>query len=191
MLVVDDPVAAGLVRSLTRPGGNLTGVSTFIPDLVGKRLQLLQELVPKASRVAVLGHGADPAVGRAFLEAERAGAMLRLKVAELAARAGLPAVYGLRDYVTAGGLIAYAPDFVETNFRGGILAGKILKGAGPGDLPIERSTKFEMAVNLKTAKTLGLAIPQAVLRAVARPERKLLPQGVGGHAGGARRVPAC
>lgn len=80
MLVADDPVAAGLVPSLTRPGGNLTGVFTFIPDLVGKRLQLLQELVPKASRVAVLGHGADPAVGRAFLEAERAGATLRLAV---------------------------------------------------------------------------------------------------------------
>ena len=204
MLVADDPVGAGLVPSLTRPGGNMTGVSTFIPDLVGKRLQLLQELVPKASRVAVLGHGADSAVGRAFLEAERAGAVLRLavaaykvleptdlesafaaiaksrpdgllvlqnfwmfphraKVAEFAARSGLPAVYGLKDYVTAGGLIAYAPDFLETYGRAGSIAGKILKGARPGDIPIERSTKFEMALNLKTAKALGLAIPQAVL----------------------------
>jgi putative tryptophan/tyrosine transport system substrate-binding protein len=202
MLVADDPVTAGLVPSLTRPGGNMTGISTFIPDLVGKRLQLLQELVPRASRVAVLGHGADPAVGRAFLEAERAGAVLRLaveaykvreptdlepalaaitksrpdgllvlqnfwmfphraKVAEFAARSGLPAVYGLKDYVTAGGLIAYAPDFIETYGRAGHIAGKILKGAKPGDLPIERSTKFEMTVNLKTAKGLGLAIPQA------------------------------
>jgi len=203
MLVADDPVTAGLVPSLSRSGGNLTGVSTFIPDLVGKRLELLQELVPKATRVAILGHAADPAVGRAFPEADRAGAVLRLaveaykvreltdlepvlaaiaksgpdgllvlqnfwmfphraKLAEFAARSGLPAVYGLKDYVIAGGLIAYAPDFAETYWRAGSLAGKILKGAKPGDIPIERSTKFEMAVNLKTAKALGLTIPQAV-----------------------------
>jgi ABC-type uncharacterized transport system substrate-binding protein len=87
----------------------------------------------------------------------------RAKLAEFAARSGLLAVYGLKDYVVAGGLIAYAPDFVEVYGRAGSLAGKILKGAKPGDLPIERTTKFEMAVNLKTAKALGLTIPPAAL----------------------------
>ena len=204
MAVGDDPVEGGLVPNLTRPGSNLTGFSTFQPDLVGKRLQLLKELVPTLSRVAVLGHATDPMVGRAFNEAEKASASSRFtvraykaaeptelegvfmkiasdrpqgllvlhnfwmfrnreKVTELTARSGLPALYGLRDYVLAGGLISYAPDYREGFVRIAAYVDKILKGAKPGDLPIERATKFDLVINLKTAKTLGLTIPPSLL----------------------------
>ena len=204
MAVGDDPVEAGLVPNLTRPGSNLTGLSTFQPDLVGKRLQLLKELVPTLSRVAILGHATDPMVSRAFNEAEKASAALRLtvrayraaeptelegvfvkiasdraqgllvlqnfwmfrnreKVTELTTRSGLPAVYGLRDYVLAGGLMSYAPDYREAFVRVAAYVDKILKGAKPGDLPIERATKFELVVNGKTARAIGLTVPQSIL----------------------------
>ena len=204
MVVGDDPVEAGLVPSLTRPGSNLTGFSTFQPDLIGKRLQLLKELVPTLSHVAVLGHATDPMVDRAFNEAEKASATLRLtvraykaaeptelesvftkivsdrpqgllvlqnfwmfrnreKVVELTTRSGLPALYGLRDYVLAGGLMSYAPDYREGFVRVAAYVDKILKGAKPGDLPIERTTKFELVVNGKTARAIGLTLPQSIL----------------------------
>jgi ABC-type uncharacterized transport system substrate-binding protein len=204
MLVGDDPVEAGLVASLTQPGSNVTGFSTFQPDLVGKRLQLLKELVPTLSRVAVLGHATDPMVDRAFKEAEKASATLRLtvhaykaaeptelegvfmkivsdrpqgllvlqnfwmfrnreKVVELTTRSGLPAIYGLRDYVLAGGLMSYAPDYREALVRVAAYTDKILKGAKPGDLPIERTTKFELVVSGKAARAIGLTLPQSVL----------------------------
>ena len=205
MLVGEDPVAAGFAASLTRPDGNVTGISTFQPDLVAKRLQLLQELVPGVSRIAVLGHAADPMVDRAFIEAEKASHFLKLtvrtvkvaepeeldeafakiatarphgllvlqnfwmyrnrqKVVDLTVRSRLPAVYGLRDYVSAGGLMSYAPDYVETYTRAVTYIDKILKGAKPGDLPIERSTKFELAINLGTARALGLTVPPPLLQ---------------------------
>jgi putative ABC transport system substrate-binding protein len=204
MLVGDDPVEAGLVPSLTRPGANVTGFSVFQPDLVGKRLQLLKEAVPALSRVAVLGHANDPMVVRSVNEGEKASAALRLtvrtykvadptelegaflritsdqpqgllvlqnfwmfrirgKVVELAARSGLPALYGLRDYVLAGGLMSYAPDYREQFVRAAELIDKILRGARPGDLPIQRSTMFELVINLRTAKALGLTIPPSLL----------------------------
>ena len=204
MVVADDPVESGLVPSLNRPGGNMTGFSSFQPDLVGKRLQLLKELVPGASRVAVLGHAGDPAVSRGFKEAETVAAAMKLtvhayrvstpgeidaafadlvaarphglivlqnfwmyphrgKVVELAARAGVPAVYGHSDYVVAGGLVSYSPDSHEPFERAAAYVDKILKGAKPGDLPIERSSKFALAINVKTATALGLTVPPSVL----------------------------
>jgi putative tryptophan/tyrosine transport system substrate-binding protein len=204
MLVADDPVEAGLVSSLTRPRGNVTGFSSFQPDLVAKRLQLLKELLPGLSRVAVLGHAPDPMVGRSFNEAGKHSAALQVtvrayqvseptelddafmrmaadrpqgvlilqnfwmfrhreKVTALAARTGLPTLYGLRDYVLTGGLMAYAPDYREHFVRAATYVDRILKGAKPSDLPVERSTRFELVINLKTAKALGLTIPPSLL----------------------------
>jgi putative ABC transport system substrate-binding protein len=203
---VNDPVAAGFVASLGRPGGNITGLSMMSPEVVGKQLELLRQVVPKIARVAVLTNPANPGsapqlrhaevVARALgmrlqpLEArspgeidsafaamtrKRAGALLvlldptlarapqRERIAELAARSRLPAMYALRLHVEAGGLMAYGADVFDLYRRCGVYVDKILKGAKPGDLPIEQPTKFDLVINLKTAKALGLTIPPSVL----------------------------
>ena len=202
-----DPVESGLVTSLARPGGNVTGLSIVSPELVGKSLELLKEVVPGVSRVAVLWqpggfgertekdmlNGAEVAAralgvrpqfveargpadfDRAFSEMTRAraGALTvfanamftieRRRLVDLAAKNRLPALYAFREYVDAGGLVAYGPHLADLYRRAATYVDRILKGTQPGDLPVERPTKFDLAINLKTAKTLGLTIPQSVL----------------------------
>jgi len=204
---VADPVASGVVTSLARPGGNVTGLSSLGPELVGKRLELLTQAVPGVSRVAVLwfpgalgertdkdmlkeAEAAERALGlrlqvveargpadidRAFLDMTRAhaGALTVLpsnlflrehrRLVDLAAKNRLPAVYTSREYVDAGGLMSYGPNGADLFRRAATYVDKILKGAKPGDLPVEQPTKFELVINLKTAKALGLTIPQSVL----------------------------
>jgi len=206
--VAADPVASGLVTSLSRPGGNVTGLSSVGPDLLGKRLELLTQAVPGVSRVAVLWQpgaagermekdvlkAADVAAralgvrlqvveargpenfDRAFsdMTRARAGALYfagspmffneRRHLVDLAAKNRLPAVYPQREFVDAGGLMAYGPNLADL-FRGvATYVDKILKGAKPGDLPVEQPTKFELVINLKTAKALELTIPQSLLQ---------------------------
>jgi putative ABC transport system substrate-binding protein len=199
--VIGDPVAGGLVRSLAKPGGNLTGLAWQARDLVTKQLQLLQETVPRATRVAALGHAAIPGVRQSveaaarslgvqvhmtdieaiteipgvFETMERRGAEAlivlpspmfyaeRRQLATLAARHRLPAIYEVKEFVGEGGLMSYGPSFPEMYRRAATYVDKILKGAKPGDLPMEQPTKFEFVINLKTAKALGLAIPPPVL----------------------------
>ncbi len=202
-----DPVASGLVTSLARPGGNVTGLSVLYSELAGKWLELLTQAVPRVSRVAVLwqpgGVGertekdilkeADVAaralgvrlqfveargpadLDRAFSDMARAragaltvfgGAMLlveRRRLVELAAKNRLPAVYTTREFVDAGGLMSYGPHLADLFRRAATYVDKILKGAKPGDLPVEQPTKFDLVINLKAAKALGLTIPPLVL----------------------------
>jgi ABC-type uncharacterized transport system substrate-binding protein len=206
-IAVGDPVTSGLVTSLARPGGNVTGLSILLPELVGKCLELLTQAVPGVSRVAVLwqpgalGERTDkymlkeaetaaralgvrlqlveargPAdIDRAFsdMTRARAGALTvwstpmfsseRRRLADLAAKNRLPAVYPQRDYVDAGGLMSDGPNFPDMFRRAATYVDKILKGAKPGDLPVEQPTKFELVINLKTAKALGLTIPPSLL----------------------------
>ena len=203
-----DPVESGLVASLARPGGNVTGLSNVGQDLVGKRLELLKQAVPGVSRVAVLRHPgahgersekdmlkeaevAARALGvrpqfveargpadfdRAFSEMtrERAGALTvepssiflieRRRLVDLAAKNRLPAVYPYRESVDVGGLMSYGTDQADLFRRAATYVDRILKGTKPGDLPVEQPTKFELVVNLKTAKALGLTIPPSVLQ---------------------------
>jgi putative ABC transport system substrate-binding protein len=204
MAVVQEPVSTGLVASLARPGGNITGMSSMSPELVGKELEILKEVLPKVSRVALLGNPAqighapqvrqaqDTAralgVGLQLLEAgdsseidkafaaitkERAGAVIvlpdsllldhRIRIADLAARRRLPLMAALADHAEAGGLMAYGPSVADMFRHAAIYVDKILKGAKPADLPIEQPTKFELVINLKTAKALGLTIPRSLL----------------------------
>jgi putative tryptophan/tyrosine transport system substrate-binding protein len=198
-----DPVRDGLVSSVNRPGGNVTGVSFLAERLGAKRLELLRQLVPTATNVAVLvARGPDAASERQDLEeaaqtigqrltisevaidgeieseftalvARGAGALMvvggafmfsnRARIVALAARHKLPASYPLREYVSAGGLMSYAPSITEAYRQVGIYAGRILKGDKPGDLPVMQSTKFDLVLNLRTAKALGLEIPPTLL----------------------------
>jgi putative tryptophan/tyrosine transport system substrate-binding protein len=199
-----DPVETGLVASLARPGGNVTGLASLAPELSTKRLELLKEIVSKVSLVAVLWNPNGPAPVLAFKETqlaakrlglllqslevrgpddfesafggairERASALLVIsdpltnthqrRIVELAAKNRLPAIYPIREFVQAGGLMAYAPDRLEQYRRVAYYVDKILKGAKPADLPVEQPTKFEFVINLKAAKQIGLTIPPNVL----------------------------
>jgi putative ABC transport system substrate-binding protein len=199
-----DPVALGYVASLARPGGNITGLTHMAPELGGKRLELLKDIIAQLTRVAVLtdpgtgGHGpqmkelevAAPALGlqlrpvevrspneleSAFsaMTAERAGAFLGLqqptldrlreRIVALAARNRLPAIYPNDEYVKSGGLMSYATDIVAMFRRSAFYVDRILKGGKPAELPVEQPTKFELVINLKTAKQIGLTIPPNVL----------------------------
>ena len=197
-----DPVGTGLVTSLARPGGNITGVSGMLPDLAGKPLQLLRELLPGVARVAFLAARRETAA-RLFLEEtqvagqklgvqiqpvivkgpeefegafaavikERAGALVvepifteyRRRIVDLAARHRLPAVSDWREFAEAGGLMSYGPNAPETYRRAATYVDKILKGAKPADLPVEQPTRFELVINMKTAKALGLTFPPTIL----------------------------
>jgi putative ABC transport system substrate-binding protein len=203
-----DPVGSGLVTSLARPGGNVTGLSILVTELVGKRLELLKQVVPGASRIAALWHPGDYGEGvekkmlreadvaaralgmrlqvveargpedfdRAFSDMTRARAdavtvqstniffIERRRLVDLAAKNRLPAIYVAREFVDAGGLMSYAPNVADLFRRAATYVDKILKGAKPGDLPVEQPTKFELVINLKTAKGLGLTIPPSLLQ---------------------------
>jgi putative ABC transport system substrate-binding protein len=209
MALVNDPVGSGLVASLARPGGNVTVTTVMAPDVVGKRFELLKELLPKVSRVAVLQHPDNPARASLLREAEvaaravgvrlqilgvrnsaeidsafaamtreQAGALLPLSDAlfdnqqrqmlELTAKRRLPTIMGTRQYAEAGGLMAYGADFLDLERRAATYVDKILKGAKPADLPVEQPTKFDLVINLKTARALGLTIPQSLLLRAAQ-----------------------
>ena len=200
-VVGSDPVREGLVTSLNRPGGNLTGVMLFIEELVAKRLELLRELIPQARMIGVLfnpnstttgehqmseAQGAARTLGLelhvvrasseldfepafAALVRQRVAALvvetspffnnLREPLIALAARHALPAIYGLREYAVAGGLVSYGTSRSEGYRQAGIYVGRVLKGEKPGDLPVVQPTKYELVISLKTAKALGLDVP--------------------------------
>ena len=201
-IFIDDPVGAGLVESLRHPGGNLTGISILAPEMSGKRLELLREIVPSLTRVAVLWsrqvpshfallHDTDEAahaLGVALVPVESSGdiedafqriakervgavdvlqaapfARIRAEIAELGLKYQLPIIAGEDGFVQHGGLIKYGPSVVDNFRQAAVYVDKILKGAKPAALPVSQPTKFELAINLKTAKVLGLAIPPTLL----------------------------
>ncbi len=204
MVFDNDPVGNGFVASLARPGGNITGFSTLAPEISGKRLELLREIVPRLSRVAVLGASTEPGNAQALKETElaaralgvqleylelrdpkdietvfraaskaRADAVLmlsspvftsqRIQLADLAVRNRLPAIYPRREFVEDGGLIAYGVSITDLARRAATYVDKILKGAKPAELPVEQPMKFELVINLKAAKQIGLTVPPNVL----------------------------
>lgn len=204
MMAAGDPVGSGLVASLARPGGNVTGTSLMASDLAGKRLQLLKELLPEISRVAVLWNAANPYSALVFKQTVSAarsfgvelqslkiqkpadidGALkaatgqhvaalitvedpltidLREKIAEFAADHRVPEISGLRVFVDSGALMSYGADLADILQRSVLYVDKILKGAKPSDLPVEQPTKFELVINLRTAKSLGLTLPSLLL----------------------------
>jgi ABC-type uncharacterized transport system substrate-binding protein len=204
MTVLLDPVAAGLVASLAHPGGNITGLSMVAPELVGKQMELLKEVLPRLSRIGVLGNPANPGNAQQVREAEVAAqalgirshilaarspsdidtafaamarqradafivlvdAMLggqRERIARLAASHRLPSVSGLRIHAEAGDLLSYGANRVDIHRRSAEYVGAILKGSRPAEMPIEQPKKFELVVNRKTARALGLTIPPSVL----------------------------
>ena len=204
MLGVSDPVGSGLVVSLGRPGGNRTGLSLLAPELSAKRLELLRQALPQASRVAVLWNTANEGMMLRFRETEAAAAVLGVtiesvgvrapsdfedafermskrrpqmllvladtvtrgqtkRIVEFAAANRLPAIYEAREFVEAGGFMSYGIDFSDHFRRGATYVDKIMKGARPADLPVEQPSKFELIINVKTARTLGLTIPPSLL----------------------------
>ena len=204
MVLAADPVATGLVTSLARPGGNVTGLTTEHPELSGKRLELLKETAPKVSRVALLWNPALPNVTMRFVDIqaearalgitlqsmevrspdelvsafeaatkERSGALIvlqysfayvhRKRITDFAAKHRLPVMYPESESVEAGGLISYGPKQTDLYRRIAIYVDKILKGANPATLPVEQPTKFELVINMKTAKALGIKIPNSIL----------------------------
>jgi putative tryptophan/tyrosine transport system substrate-binding protein len=204
-LVGDDPVRLGLVTSLSRPGGNMTGINVLNSEVTAKRLELLRELVPRLVRIAVLVNPADAtltetqltgvnAAARAMglqiqvlnadtsaeidaafetMGRERPDAVLvgttaflngrRVQLAHLATFHRLPAIYALRDYAEAGGLMSYGSDIVNGFHQVGLYAGRVLKGAKPADLPVVQANKFELVINAQTARMFGLAVPDKLL----------------------------
>ena len=202
---VSDPVALGIVASLARPGGNITGLTIRVPEFSGKRLELLKEVVPRARRVAVLGQEANAANAADFKELQPAASAMRLelhhinvrspndlegafskmtgtvratalllqsatlffdnrkRIADLATRSRLPAIYDARGLAEAGILMSYGSDRFDMYRRAATYVDKILKGTKPADLPVEQPMKFEFVINLKTAKQIGLTIPPNVL----------------------------
>ena len=204
MAIANDPVASGFVTSLARPGGNVTGTTLLSSTLAGKRLEVVKQLLPKVSRVAVLLNKDAPAHAIAWKETLFAARTLRIDVqpfevqgaamfdeafakmvkarvealilfedamfaterarlVALAAKTRLPTVYGQRNTVDDGGLMSYGPSIVEAYRNAARFVDRILKGAKPGDLPVEQPMKYELVINMKTAKALGLTIPQALL----------------------------
>jgi putative ABC transport system substrate-binding protein len=201
---VDDPVGSGFVASLARPGGNITGLCSLAPGLSAKQLELLKELVPGLSRVAVLGSVIHPGTAQSLQEIglaawafkiqlhyldvaeagpvetvfgaarrERVDAMLvltsiatirhRRQIVDLAVKSRLPAIYFSTEWVEAGGLLAYGASYPDLFRRAAAYVDRILRGAKPADLPVEQPTKFELAVNLRTARAQGLTVAQALL----------------------------
>jgi putative ABC transport system substrate-binding protein len=204
MTTVGDPVATGMVASLARPGGNITGLTIVAPQLSAERLKLLKEAVPKISHVAVLWDSSNAHEVIGFSEAEDAAQALgvrllslevrspaefegafaamtrqgvdglfvfenatntnyRKHIVALAAQMQLPAMYGLREYTEAGGLMSYGPSLLSNYRRAASFVDKILKGAKPAELPVEQPTTFDLVINLKTAQALGVAIPPTLL----------------------------
>jgi len=201
IIVSGDPVGTGMVASLARPGGNITGLASFAPELVGKRLELLKEIVPGLSRVAVLWDAEGPAKILEMKAAEAAGRTMGIRIqslpvrdpkpdiegafkaaainhaeavitlgnpltltsleqiVDLTRRYQLPSIFDSKQFVESGGLISYGPDFTALYKRAAIYVDRILKGAKPAELPVELPTRFDLIINLKTAKKLGVTIP--------------------------------
>jgi putative ABC transport system substrate-binding protein len=198
-----DPLGSGIVASLSRPGGNATGLSQLAADLAGKRLELLREVLPGLSRLAALGNAGNPTTAPEMLELQTAARTLglqiviseirraediapaieafkdradalylqsdplmntnRIRINTLALGARLPTFSGIRDYVEAGGLMSYGPNIPDLFRRAAEFVDKILRGARPAGLPVEQPTKFDLVINLTTAKALGLKIPESFL----------------------------
>jgi putative tryptophan/tyrosine transport system substrate-binding protein len=204
VIVTGDPLRAGIVASLARPGSNITGVTLYASELSGKRVEVFKEAVPGITRLAILGNATNPVseyswedtqpaarqlaiepqlftvrgsdeLAGAFAAMQRTGASAvviltdamfntwRRQIIALAAERGLPAMWEAREYVVDGGLISYGPNIPDMIRRSAALVDKVLKGAKPAELPIEQPTKFELVINLKTAKALGLTIPPSLL----------------------------
>jgi putative ABC transport system substrate-binding protein len=204
MVAVGDPVGTGIVASLAQPGGNITGLTSLSPNLEGKRLELLREVAPGVSHIAVLWNSASPSqviqekevqaaaqvlrmkvfslgvqspeeIENAFaaILRERPGALLvladrlflhhRARIMDFAAKHGLPGVHAYRELVESGGLMSYGPSYASMHRRAAYYVDEILKGAKPAVLPVEQPSKFELVINLKAAKALGLTIPQTLL----------------------------
>jgi putative ABC transport system substrate-binding protein len=201
---VNDPVGSGVVASLARPGGNITGLATLVPEISGKRLEMLKEVIPKLSRVVVFGDSTAPGNAQQLREVELTTGALKVKlqfldvldandieaafraaskghaegvmvlsasvfvsrrtqVLDLAQKSRLPAIYYRPDFVEAGGLMSYGVNDTDLYRRAATYVDKLLKGAKPADLPVEQPTKFELVINLKAAKQIGLTIPPNVL----------------------------
>jgi putative ABC transport system substrate-binding protein len=204
MTAAGDPLGSGLVASLARPGGNVTGMSLMAPDLGGKRLELLKEVVPRLARVAVLWNAANPYSALVFKETQAAGRTLGIQIQSLEVRAPdnfdgafegarrerpdalitvedpltfsqqqrvadftaeqqLPSLHGLREFAAAGGLMSYGASLVDLFRRAAGYVDKILRGAKPADLPVQQPSKFELVINLKTARALGLEVPPTLI----------------------------
>jgi putative ABC transport system substrate-binding protein len=198
-----DPVGTGVVASLARPGGNVTGLSNQLSDTGSKRLELLREVVPSLRRLAIMGNVGNPGAVLDMREIQATAPMLgleattfeirraediapvfealkgradalylasdpllntnRIRINTLALGARLPTMHGVREYVEAGGLMSYGPNVVDQYRRAAELVDKILRGAKPGDIPVEQPTKFDLVINLTTAKVLGLEVPATLL----------------------------
>jgi putative ABC transport system substrate-binding protein len=203
LAVSNDPVGDGLVASLARPGGNVTGLSVLAPELAGKRLENLRQVLPELRRLAVLGNAGYPAailemselqatarklglqadtlavrtaddiaaametlkghVDALYVSPDSLTATNSIRIGDLALEAQLPTMHGVREFVEDGGLMSYGPNLSDLFRRAGDYVNKILRGAKPSELPIEQPTKFELVINLKTAKALGVAVPEALL----------------------------
>ena len=198
-----DPIGTGVVSSLARPGGNITGLSSQQPDTVGKRLELLREVVPSLRRLAIFANVGNPYAGLDISELHKAARAVgletatfeikraedippafaalkgraealyippdpllfanRVRINSLALAARLPTMHGVREYVEAGGLLSYGPNWLDLWRRAADYVDKILRGAKPGDIPIEQPTKFDLVINDKTAKALGIVVPRSLL----------------------------